>query len=104
MAKRKPLKFVAIFRRSKSGGVSVDFPDLPECVSSGVDLCDARMNTIVSLASHLETLRATAATIPTPRNIQEILDDPEVDFGGKLFVTQVAEEGMKNSTRKDGPR
>ena len=99
MPKKKPLKFVAIFRRSQSGEIGVDFPNLTGCVSFGADLSDARKNAIEALSLHLAGLREDGDEIPAFRDIQEILDDEETDLEGKVLVTLV-EENLAIDTQK----
>jgi len=62
----KPCLYPAYFRRVASGGYSVDFPDLPGCVSAGDSLEEALIMAREALSLHLYGMTEDGDAIPTP--------------------------------------
>jgi Uncharacterized conserved protein len=62
----KTYLYPAYFRRVESGGYSVDFPDLPGCVSAGDSLEEALVMAREALALHLYGMAEDGDTIPAP--------------------------------------
>jgi predicted RNase H-like HicB family nuclease len=56
--------YPAYFRHVKSGGYSVDFPDLPGCVSAGDSLAEALAMAREALSLHLFGMLEDAEDIP----------------------------------------
>jgi predicted RNase H-like HicB family nuclease len=56
--------YPAFFRRVESGGYSIDFPDLPGCVSAGDDLEEALAMAREALSLHLYGLIEDGDAIP----------------------------------------
>jgi predicted RNase H-like HicB family nuclease len=57
--------YPAYFRHTVSGGYSVDFPDLPGCVSAGDDLAEALAFAREALSLHLYGMLEDNESIPT---------------------------------------
>lgn len=62
----KTYLYPAYFRRVESGGYSVDFPDLPGCVSAGDSLEEALAMAREALSLHLYGMAEDGDTIPAP--------------------------------------
>jgi len=62
----KTYLYPAYFRRVESGGYSVDFPDLPGCVSAGDSLEEALAMARESLSLHLYGMAEDGDAIPAP--------------------------------------
>ncbi len=58
--------YPAYFRRVAAGGYSVDFPDLPGCISAGVSLEEALFMAREALSLHLYGMTEDGDAIPTP--------------------------------------
>jgi predicted RNase H-like HicB family nuclease len=61
----KTYLYPAYFRRVDSGGYSVDFPDLPGCISAGDNLEEALTMAREALSLHLYGLLEEGVSIPT---------------------------------------
>lgn len=61
----KAYLYPAYFRRVDSGGYSVDFPDLPGCISAGDNLEEALTMAREALSLHLYGLLEEGVSIPT---------------------------------------
>lgn len=62
----RTLLYPAYFRRVESGGYSVDFPDLPGCVSAGDSLGEALAMAREALSLHLYGMAEDGDAIPAP--------------------------------------
>ena len=58
--------YPAYFRRLDSGGYSVDFPDLPGCVTAGSDLEETLAMAREALSLHLYGMIEDGDTLPPP--------------------------------------
>lgn len=73
-------KFIAAFTRDP-GAVSVDFPDLPGCLTQGDNYREAFLNAKEALHLHLVGMIMDGEEIPKPRTFEEITPTKE-----KMFV------------------
>jgi predicted RNase H-like HicB family nuclease len=78
--------FTAIIHKDADSDYGVSFPDLPGCVSAGVDLDDARDMAAEALAFHLEGLAADGEPIPPPSSLETIMADPDNRDGVAILV------------------
>lgn len=85
--------FPAYFRRVDSGGYSVDFPDLPGCVSAGADLKDAFVMAREALSLHLYGMLDDGEEIPEPS------DPVKLPHEAEAFVSPV--EGIPEMVRDE---
>ncbi|MEI6873625.1 MAG: type II toxin-antitoxin system HicB family antitoxin [Spirochaetota bacterium] len=67
--------FPAYFRRVGSGGYSVDFPDLPGCVSAGDYLEEALVLAREALSLHLFGMAEDGDPIPLPSDPASLAPD-----------------------------
>ena len=67
--------FIAVIRHEPNIGFCVTFPDLPDCVSSGGTLWEARQNAEAALAFYCRRLHDAETPIPTPSYLREIAPD-----------------------------
>jgi predicted RNase H-like HicB family nuclease len=58
--------------------VRVWFPDLPGCFSAGDDVDAALRNAEEALALYADALAKEGHTLPSPRSISTLRDDPDV--------------------------
>ena len=59
------MRYFVMIRRTATG-YSVDVPDVPGCVSTGLTVEDARQQIAEALEGHLELMHEAGETIPTP--------------------------------------
>jgi len=69
------VSYVALIRKEEGSDYGVEFPDLPGCVTAGVDLDDARRLAEETLALHLEGMAEDGAEIPRPRTFDAIMTE-----------------------------
>lgn len=83
------MKFVypAVFYKEPNGAYSVDFPDLPGCVTCGDSLTDAFYMAEDAAAGWISTSIEDGEEIPKPSKLDEVCFDPE--FGTEGFINYV---------------
>ena len=80
------LQYIAIIHKDADSDYGVSFPDLPGCVSAGVDLDEARDMAAEAPAFHLEGLAADGEPIPQPSSLEAIMSDPNNRDGVAILV------------------
>ena len=80
-------QYIAIIHKDPDSDFGVSFPDLPGCVSAGVDLDEAQAVAAEALALHLEGIAADGETIPAPSSLETIMADPENRDGIAVLVS-----------------
>jgi predicted RNase H-like HicB family nuclease len=79
-------QYIAIIHKDPDSDYGVSFPDLPGCVSAGVDLDEARDMAAEALALHLEGLAADGEPIPPPSSLEAVMSDPDNRDGVAILV------------------
>lgn len=69
--------YVALIRKAADSDYSVDFPDLPGCVTAGRDLDEALAFAREALAGHLRILTEEGEPRPEPSGLEAVMADPE---------------------------
>jgi predicted RNase H-like HicB family nuclease len=64
--------FIAFIRKQPSAGFRVSFPDLPDCISTGSTIDEARHNAQSALALHCQLLQDTGAPVPPPSYMHQL--------------------------------
>ncbi|NLJ08973.1 MAG: type II toxin-antitoxin system HicB family antitoxin [Treponema sp.] len=72
----KTYLYPAYFRRVESGDYSVDFPDLPGCVSAGKSLEEALVMAREALSLHLYGMVEDGDEIPAPSDPADLPAEP----------------------------
>ena len=72
------MRYVSFIHRDEAG-FGVSFPDLPGCVSVGDTIDDAVRQGSEALAFHVEGLLEDGEAVPSPRSIDDIKADPELE-------------------------
>jgi predicted RNase H-like HicB family nuclease len=85
--------YPAFFRRLKAGGYSIDFPDLPGCVSAGDNLEESLTMAREALSLHLFGMLEDGDEIPAPSDPASLAPDKNA------FVAPV--EGRPNMVRDE---
>ena len=74
----------------KRGAYGVVIPDLPGCAAMGKTLDEALANAASAAVAWAEVARADGITIPKPRTIETLRNDPtvaaEIAVGGALMI------------------
>lgn len=70
-------QYIALIHKDADSDYGVSFPDLPGCVTAGVDLDDARAMAAEALALHLDGLAEDGEAVPAPSSLEAIMADRE---------------------------
>ena len=65
--------YIALLRKDRRSDYSVDFPDLPGCVTAGKTLDEAREFAREALVLHLQGLGEDGEAIPAPSSLDAIM-------------------------------
>lgn len=69
--------FPAYFRRVSSGGFSIDFPDLPGCISAGDTIEEAMAMAREALSLHLYGLLEDNEPVPSASDLPELRQEKD---------------------------
>jgi predicted RNase H-like HicB family nuclease len=70
-------QYIALIHKDAGSDYGVSFPDLPGCVTAGVDLDDARRMAEEALALHLAGMAEDNEPIPEPSSLEAVMADRE---------------------------
>jgi predicted RNase H-like HicB family nuclease len=70
-------QYIALIHKEAGSDYGVSFPDLPGCVTAGVDLDDARQMAEEALALHLAGMAEDEEPIPEPSSLEAVMADRE---------------------------
>jgi predicted RNase H-like HicB family nuclease len=70
-------QYIALIHKDPESDYGVSFPDLPGCVTAGVDLDDARRMAEEALALHLTGMAQDDEPIPEPSSLEAVMADRE---------------------------
>jgi predicted RNase H-like HicB family nuclease/uncharacterized protein (DUF1778 family) len=70
-------QYIALIHKDAGSDYGVSFPDLPGCVTAGVDLDDARRMAEEALALHLAGMAEDDEPIPEPSSLEAVIADRE---------------------------
>jgi predicted RNase H-like HicB family nuclease len=79
-------EYIALIHKDADSDYGVSFPDLPGCVTAGVDLDDARRMAEEALHLHLEGMEEDHAPIPEPSSLEAVMADRENRSGVAILV------------------
>jgi predicted RNase H-like HicB family nuclease len=66
-------QYIALIHKDADSDYGVSFPDLPGCVTAGVDLDDARRMAEEALSLHLDGLEEDGDPIPKPSSLEAVM-------------------------------
>lgn len=93
-------RYIAVFAYYKEG-VSITFPDLPGCVSSGKDDNEALQNAKEVLKLHLWGMEKDNDTIPKPSSLQSIkINENEIPSLIEVFMPPFREQQNNRFVKK----
>jgi predicted RNase H-like HicB family nuclease len=70
-------QYIALIHKDPGSDYGVSFPDIPGCVTVGVDLDDARGMAEEALALHLAGMAEDEEPIPEPSSLEAVMADRE---------------------------
>ena len=70
-------QYIALIHKDPGSDYGVSFPDLPGCVTAGVDLDDARAMAEEALSLHLDGMAEDGEPIPEPSSLEAVMADRE---------------------------
>ena len=70
-------QYIALIHKDAGSDYGVSFPDLPGCVTAGLDLDDARRMAEEALALHLAGMAEDDGPIPEPSSLEAVMADRE---------------------------
>ncbi len=70
-------QYIALIHKDPGSDFGVSFPDLPGCVTAGVDLDDARGMAEEALSLHLAGMAEDDEPIPDPSSLEAVMADRE---------------------------
>jgi predicted RNase H-like HicB family nuclease len=80
-------QYIALIHKDPGSDYGVSFPDLPGCVTAGLDLDDARRMAEEALALHLEGMTADEEPIPEPSSLEDVMAEWENRDAVAILVT-----------------
>jgi predicted RNase H-like HicB family nuclease len=79
-------QYIALIHKDADSDFGVSFPDLPGCVTAGLDLDDAQRMAEEALALHLDGLEEDGDPIPEPASLETVMADQENRNGVVILV------------------
>ena len=70
-------QYIALIHKDPDSDYGVSFPDLPGCVTAGLDLDDARAMAEEALCLHLDGMAEDGEPIPEPSSLEAVMADRE---------------------------
>ena len=92
------MRYIVMIRRTRTG-YSADVPDLPGCVATGMTVEHTRWQIAEAVEGHLEMMRESGETIPSPSSRMEFAIDDELD---EEFCTWVDVEEVEPVSPRGG--
>jgi predicted RNase H-like HicB family nuclease len=87
------MRFLVIIRRT-STGYSVDVPELPGCVATGMNIEHAKQLIAEAIEMHIELMQQSGESIPAPSTTYEFAVD---DSSHEEFCTWVEVESRQSA-------
>ena len=72
------MRYIVMIRRTRTG-YSADVPDLPGCIATGLTVEHTRQQMAEAIEGHLEVMRESGETIPSPTPRLEFAVDEDMD-------------------------
>ena len=69
--------YIAVVHKEPASDYGVSFPDFPGCITGGKTIDEAKDLAYEALMFHWEGLREDGEPLPAPKNLEDIVDDPE---------------------------
>jgi predicted RNase H-like HicB family nuclease len=93
------MRYIVMIRRT-STGYSADIPDLPGCVATGMTVEHTRQQIAEALEGHLEVMRDSGETVPSPSTRLEFAvdDDTDEEFCTWVDVEEIEPAAPRRAT------
>ena len=72
------MRYIAFIHKDPDSVYGVSFPDVPGCISAGDTIDDAVRNAVEALSGHIRMLEADGDPVPSPRDFDAIVEDPDL--------------------------
>lgn len=72
------MRYIAFIHKDPDSIYGVSFPDVPGCISAGDTIDDAVRNAVEALSGHVRMLEADGDPVPSPRDFDAIMNDPDL--------------------------
>ena len=95
------VRYIAFIHKDPDSIYGVSFPDVPGCISAGDTIDDAVRNAVEALSGHIRMLEADGDSVPSPRDFDAIMNDPELaeDREGDMTTVVPLVRDQGSSTR-----
>jgi predicted RNase H-like HicB family nuclease len=88
-------QYIALIHKDANSDYGVSFPDLPGCITAGLDLDDAQRMAEEALSLHLEAMEADGEAIPEPSSLETVMADQENRSGVAILVNAPAPKAAR---------
>jgi predicted RNase H-like HicB family nuclease len=95
------VRYIAFIHKDPDSIYGVSFPDLPGCISAGDTIDEAVRNAVEALSGHIRMLEADGDPVPSPRDFDAIMNDPDIadDREGAMTTVVPLVRDRGSSTR-----
>ena len=83
------MRYIAFIHKDPDSVYGVSFPDVPGCISAGDTIDDAVRNAVEALSGHVRMLEAGGDPVPSPRDFDAIMNDPDLAEDRKGAMTTI---------------
>jgi predicted RNase H-like HicB family nuclease len=83
------LRYIAFIHKEPDSVYGVSFPDLPGCISAGDTIDEAVQNAVEALAGHVRMLESDGDPVPSPRDFDAIMSDPDLEEDRQGAMTTI---------------
>ncbi len=83
------MRYIALIHKEPESVYGVSFPDVPGCISAGDTIDEAVRNAVEALSGHIRLMEADGEAIPSPRDFDAIMNDPDLAEDRKGAMTTV---------------
>jgi predicted RNase H-like HicB family nuclease len=83
------MRYIALIHKEPDSVYGVSFPDVPGCISAGNTIDEAVRNAVEALSGHIRLMEADGEAIPSPRDFDAIMNDPDLVEDRKGAMTTV---------------
>jgi predicted RNase H-like HicB family nuclease len=95
------MRYIAFIHKDPDSIYGVSFPDVPGCISAGDTIDEAVRNAVEALSGHIRMLEAYGDPVPSPRDFDAIMNDPDIaeDREGAMTTVVPLVRDRGSSTR-----
>lgn len=72
------MRYIALIHKDPDSAYGVSFPDMPGCFSAGETIDEAVRNAVEALSGHVRMLEADGDPVPSARDFDQIMADPDL--------------------------